>query len=573
MRIRTKKGKYTLYWGMMGLSFPILATAIICFERSLSPIEVHRQSDFLLWFVDFAPIALAYFGRSLGYKQDKIEELTNNQRLELDAAALICHTNHLGIITFVNRTFCDETGYSEDELIGQNASLLRSKEHNEKFWLEFWGTIKKEQTWKGEIKNLKKDGSEIWLETTILPRYTREKISYHSVQINITAKKLKEVQVLQTSKLATIGELASGVGHEINNPLAIVIGNLQLIKKLLAQKTLDKVGLNIALDAQTSATDRMKNTVNGLRVFARAANKTKKSLNAHELLKESMDLIRHSYFQEGVQLLDQCRAAKYYVAGDPGKFQQVIMNLVRYAKNATEGQHSRIVRSTTEIEFDNIIIKITDNGPKNYFSDQDINSIELTEGDEKSTGISIGMINSLIHEMKGTLDLSTNKNFGNTFTITLPLDSSSSANNIQNVQNRLPSKKDGSSSKIGAGLNIMIVDDEPELLAILKMELIDLGCTVNSFTSGIKALESAKKESYNLIFSDIRMPEMDGNELLNEFNKSGVRDKSTIIAVTGGVPGDIDFGNYDGYILKPFGTKALVVILQKYLSKKTSIAS
>jgi PAS domain S-box-containing protein len=128
----------------------------------------------------------------------KEKEYATKEMLELqqalDETALISETDPMGSITSVNDKFCEISKYERKDLLGRNHNILRTTEHDNKFFKEFWNTIQSGNIWSGEIKNIAKDGTYYWVYSTIYPRRNPQgKISkYVSIRYDITARKLKE---------------------------------------------------------------------------------------------------------------------------------------------------------------------------------------------------------------------------------------------------------------------------------------------------------------------------------------------------------------------------------------------
>ncbi|SOV31262.1 Cyclic di-GMP phosphodiesterase Gmr [Pseudomonas aeruginosa] len=120
-------------------------------------------------------------------------------RAAVDAAAIFSETDRSGIITYVNEQFCDISGYSAQELIGQNHRILNSGQHPPEFFIDMWKKVSRGQVWKGEICNRKKDGSLYWVESTIVPMYddaSQRVQKYVSIRFDVTEKR-KFLETLQ----------------------------------------------------------------------------------------------------------------------------------------------------------------------------------------------------------------------------------------------------------------------------------------------------------------------------------------------------------------------------------------
>ncbi|MEH3699439.1 EAL domain-containing protein [Escherichia coli] len=120
-------------------------------------------------------------------------------RAAVDAAAIFSETDKSGIITYVNEQFCDISGYSAQELIGQNHRILNSGQHPPEFFIDMWKKVSRGQVWKGEICNRKKDGSLYWVESTIVPMYddaSQRVQKYVSIRFDVTEKR-KFLETLQ----------------------------------------------------------------------------------------------------------------------------------------------------------------------------------------------------------------------------------------------------------------------------------------------------------------------------------------------------------------------------------------
>lgn len=159
----------------------------------------------------------------------------------LNQLAMLSVTDLAGNIIFANESLCRFTGYSREELLGQNHRILNSGYHDPIFFKHLWNNILSQKPWHGQIKNKRKNGEIYWVRTTIIPIIEgpiiegNDKVSkYLAICFDITVEKLLEEAIdeekqrnIQISRLSVLGEMASGIAHEINNPLAVIIGLLE----------------------------------------------------------------------------------------------------------------------------------------------------------------------------------------------------------------------------------------------------------------------------------------------------------------------------------------------------------
>lgn len=129
------------------------------------------------------------------------------RRFALDNHAIVSATDVHGTITYVNDTFCQISGYRRDELLGNNHRLLKSGQHPDKFYTDMWVTLTQGKTWQGTICNRRKDGSDYWVDSTIVPFLDRDGLPYQyiSVRTDITALQASEDRLHRSQVFANIG--------------------------------------------------------------------------------------------------------------------------------------------------------------------------------------------------------------------------------------------------------------------------------------------------------------------------------------------------------------------------------
>jgi PAS domain S-box-containing protein len=144
----------------------------------------------------------------------------------LDHAAIVATTDVTGRITYVNEKFVEISGYSREELLGQDHRIINSGYHPKEYIQRLWRTIANGRVWHGEIRNRTKNGRYYWVETTIVPFLDGhgKPYQYIAIRADITARKVAEEQLRQQAALARVGQMAAVVAHEVRNPLAGIKG-------------------------------------------------------------------------------------------------------------------------------------------------------------------------------------------------------------------------------------------------------------------------------------------------------------------------------------------------------------
>ena len=218
---------------------------------------------------------------------------------------------------------------------------------------------------------------------------TQKKISFHQ------------------SKLASIGELATGVAHEINNPLAIIQGQMETLNRHLSKSGLEDEVILQKTSKTLKSVERIAHIVKGLRTFARADTIETKRLDLRPLLLETLEMVGEIYQKEGIDLrveLDE----ELWVQGNSGRLQQVFVNLLNNARDAVlKTQRKLIFLQASAQGPGRVEISVADTGPgiPPELREKVFDPFFTTKEEGVGTGVGLALVNSIVREHEGSVDL------------------------------------------------------------------------------------------------------------------------------------------------------------------------
>jgi signal transduction histidine kinase/CheY-like chemotaxis protein len=394
------------------------------------------------------------------------------------------------------------------------------------------------------IKDILKKSQEKIYEIEI--REIEEKLEYQ--------KKISERQ----SKLASLGEVAAGIGHEINNPLSICAGNINLIFKLLQKKDINRDDILQRLKKVTDSNERIRKIVDGMSIFSRTNSERLEPISINNAITSTLLLIEELYSKDSVSIIKKYSEKIFLTEGIKGKFQQVFMNLLSNAKDATVGQkHREITIDLQQKDESYFIFSVKDNGSgmSEEVKARALEPFFTTKAEGVGTGIGLGVVAGYVKEMNGRIEIQSGVGKGCAFLIELPY--------AKRKEKQINQHEDSSQQKLLKGV-ALVVDDEEGIREILVEYLVGMGLTVDEAEDGDIALEMVKKKKYNYICTDMKMPRMSGEKFIKEARKLPNGD-TNIFIITGGASGNIlDLESIsNGSISKPFMEEDIYALFSK----------
>ncbi|MFN7728735.1 MAG: ATP-binding protein [Bdellovibrio sp.] len=295
-----------------------------------------------------------------------------DQKHALDQAAIVAATDRLGRITYVNDKFCEISEYGREELLGQNHRIVNSGAHDKTFFTELWKTISKGQSWRGEICNRTKSGRLYWVQTTIVPFSDTDGAPYQylSIRQDITALKRAEqtifdqqAKLVASSKMSALGELSAALTHEINNPLAVILGRTEMIQSALQRPSPDLALIRSMVDSVGLTGRRIEKIMRTVRSLAHGGDaESSQQLTLLDLLDSVVDILRAKLQGNKIKFEIQLHDPDLLIKCRPTEIFQILVNLVNNAHDAVLGTTDPWVRVESTIAGAHVEIRVSDSG-------------------------------------------------------------------------------------------------------------------------------------------------------------------------------------------------------------------
>ena len=231
-----------------------------------------------------------------------------------------------------------------------------------------------------------------------------------------------ENEIQHISKLASIGELSAGIGHEINNPLTIAAGNLQRFERALNSAGIENEKLFDLINKQSIALDRIRKITDGMKNYSRKERNIKANFKPSSSILQMIAMVDYNFSQLGISFDVELNDEDYLVNGNESIFQQVIMNLLSNSRDAMENSEKKIIHIESQAKENYLVMSISDTG--SGMSEETRKKIfepfYTTKEVGKGTGLGMSLVYSFISDMKGRIEIETEINQGTCFKISLP---------------------------------------------------------------------------------------------------------------------------------------------------------
>ncbi len=439
-------------------------------------------------------------------------------------AILAIDPNTLAILD-ANRRAVELTGYSKEDLLRMKVYQLHVRSDKPQV-CNLCATLgRTEQPYEAELTFLRKDGSELPIQVSAAVIRYGEKRFIQRICRDLSEKMRMEAQIRQAEKLAALGELASGVAHEINNPLTAVMGFSEILKgrEDLPGEVREKMGIIF------EQADRARHIVQHLLSFARQRPPSREAMDLNAVVDEIVEMSRYTLEVRNIRVLADLDPAHPTILGDPHQLKQVLMNLVLNAEQAILGARGEgTITVKTAAEGSEAILSVQDDGPGIAPEHQGkiFDPFFTTKPVGQGTGLGLSVAYGIVTGHHGRIAVQSKPGEGATFVVTLPAASQEALR--QTAFPALPASWERS-------LELLIVDDDRVVGEVTTLLCRELGHRAEVVNDGEEALRRLQGGRYNALIVDLVMPGMSGMELSRRIHLAYPRYAGRMLFITGAI--------------------------------------
>ncbi len=514
--------------------------------------------------------------RSIRYA---IERKQTEQKIREQAALLDVATDAIfvcdldGKILFWNKAAESLYSWKKEEAINKKTRILWHEKHPSQIQ-EALKILMKNGSWEGELHQKTKSGKDIIVESrwTLVHEFEKQSQSILIVNTDITQKKQLEAQFLRAQRLESIGTLASGIAHDLNNILAPILMTAQLLETQLNDERSQRLLPILIINAKRGA-----NLVKQVLSFTRGLEGDRTVLQLKHLIIEIQQIIRET-FPKSIEVCTQIPQNLWTVCGDATQLHQVLMNLCVNARDAMpDGGTLKILAENLLIDENyakmhidakvghHIVITVSDRGIgiKPEILDRIFEPFFTTKELGKGTGIGLSTVVGIIKSHGGFIDVESEQGKGSQFKVYLP---------AQDTRETIEEQKQGLPS--GQGELILVVDDEAAIRDVTKTSLESHNYKAITASDGIEAiaLYAEHQDEISLVLTDMVMPSMDGITTIRTLRK--INPNVKIIAVSGMSSTDKVNTAYDmgikAFLSKPYTASQLLQTISTVKSLRSN---
>ncbi len=513
-------------------------------------------------------------------------------------------------ILYVNDAFLKISGYSREEVIGKNPRILQGKDTDPATLTQLHATLKEGKPFKGEILNYTKSGEPYWLEISVMPLRNEDGVvvNYAAIERDITARKKAEAvydDILNQLKRANQrneaiaedlaeslyeaeqanqakSDFLANMSHELRTPMNGVIGMAHLLSDTPLDGEQKELVTTINESAETLLV-LLNDILDISKIEAQALKLERIPVALHDLVQGAVGVVRPLAQKKGVELqVTLGPEVPTHIWGDSGRLRQVLMNLLGNAIKFTDKGWIRITlrhRAKADGDGEELLFEVEDTGIGIPADKQDTIFEKFTQADHSitrkygGTGLGLAITRNLVNLMGGKIGVSSRVGIGSMFWVALPCE----ALTAEEIETKAPERQviicAGQDRLPVHQARVLIVEDYPVNQVFAQKLLKKFGFTqIELAENGKEALEKCAHATYDIIFMDCQMPELNGYDTTIRIRLDEMQTGAhvPIVAMTANaMVGDEEKclkAGMDAYLSKPLQPKKLLSLLERWFT-------
>jgi len=529
-------------------------------DVSLNRLELHGE------------IYLQSIARDITERKRAEEQIVEQAAFLDEAQDAIMVRDLEGKIIFWNKGAERLYGWSRQEVIGRDIGEFLTTDI--KTSVEATALTIKHGKWSGERKHHTKDRREITIETrwTLIRDHEGQPKSILAINTDITEKKKIEAQFMRAQRMESIGTLAGGIAHDLNNILAPIMMSIDILKT-----TATDPQAKMILDTIEVSAKRGADIVRQVLSFARGLEGERIEVQPKHLLKDLESIIKDT-FPKDIRLKFSTPNDTWTILGDPTQVHQILLNLCVNARDAMpnggtlfigiencllDEQYAGMNIQAKSGHY--VMISVTDSGtgiPPEIL-DKIFEPFFTTKELHRGTGLGLSTVMGIVQSHEGFIDVDSEPGKGTTFKVYLPAMETSSEALKKQTQPISPLR--------GNGETVLVIDDEASILTITSQTLQAFGYRVLTATDGADAVAvfMEHKNEISIVLTDMMMPLMDGSGAIHALKRINPAVK---IIATSGLNANNELANASGigakhFLTKPYTAETLLKTMQAILDE------
>ncbi len=403
------------------------------------------------------------------------------------------------------------------------------------------------------------------------------RLGWLEVYRDITGQRLIQSKLMQTEKMAALGQLVSGIAHELNNPLTSIQGYAQLL--LGRRSASDRAGDALRISQEAERAGRI---VKNLLLFSRETKSERRAVQLNEVIERTISLRTYELKLQNIEVELALDGSLPQTLADSARLQQVVLNLIVNAEQAIvasrgeESRNGRILIRTRRLAGDRVAMEVSDDGPgiPPEIVPRIFDPFFTTKPPGIGTGLGLSIVYGIVQEHGGEVTVDSLPGRGTTLTVELPalsvsgfVYSSDEPAMETKVAAAIPLQ---ASERKSTRKHILIVEDEPTVAELIADVMAEQGHSVDTLLDSREALGRLEERSYSLVICDLKMPYVDGPGLYRALVRRENPMQQRVLFVTGDTmaPRTIEFLKSSGlpYLAKPFLVEELKEAVREALA-------